>query len=658
MGAVTSHGRLLRWVLLAVGAGAAAVAVGVALLLAGIINLRDSADATLRSDTYLVRVINVERSVVDAETGLRGYVLTGDTSFLAPMVQAQVQLPAEAAALEDEANRENAYVSQAHELFEAARDYMRTYVVSQLALMARDPSTARSFAATLAGKRVVDGIRERAAALERLVSARQAARERAAHSSANRAVADGIVVLVLLTLLTVLLGGILGRLLVGRERARERSSFMAEASKQLDRAATIDQTLETFVTFVDGRLAECCIVRALAGHAFEPLTPTAQASGGHAALLALGEADEVAAAVGRARATATAEAVTTAESLTIGDGDHAVQALAVAGMARGRLVTEAVLLRHGGAWRPDQIEDATELASRLALAVQARALQAETEAQYVRSERTALTLQQSLVPRVLPEISGCELAVRFTPAGEGDLVGGDFYDVFPVGPNRWAIVVGDVCGKGAEAAAVTAMARWTLRSLSGAPVAPPDALGFLNDAMLRQDFDGRFITLAYLLVTVRAGEAHVIAACGGHPAPILVPASGEPAPLDVRGDLIGIWPDARLESVELNLGPGDALIVYTDGVTDLGPEPPQPPERALRGHAPNASAATLARALEEHALRSSERRRDDVAVLALRFIGERAAGETTPGAEAGRPASRPAVAAGDESERGGPQLVS
>ena len=657
MGDVTSHARLLRWVLLAVAAGAAAVAVGVALLLAGIVHLRASADATLRSDTYLVRVIDVERSVVDAETGLRGYVLTGDAAFLGPLLRAQVSLPPEAAALEDEANRENAYVSQAHQLFESARDYMSGYVVSQLALMARDPGAARTLAATLAGKRVVDAIRQRAAALERLVSARQATRERAAQQAANRAVADGIAVLVLLTLLTVLLGGILGRLLVGRERARERSSFMAEASKQLDRAVTIDQTLDTFAALVDGRLSECCLARALAGDAFEPETPPARASCGDAALLALAEADAIGALAGRARAAAATQAATTTETLTVEHDGRPVQVLAVAGVARGRLITETILLRHGAAWRPEQVEDATELASRLALAVHARALQAKTEADYVRSDRTAVTLQQSFVPRVLPEISRCELAVRFTPAGEGDLVGGDFYDVFEVGPDRWAIVVGDVCGKGAEAAAVTAMARWTLRSLGGAPVAPPDALEFLNAAMLRQDFDGRFITIAYLLVTVRAGAAHVIAACGGHPAPILVPAAGEPSPLDVRGDLIGMWPDARLDSVELDLGPGDSLVVYTDGVTDLGPEPPQPPQRALRGRAPNANAATLARTLEQHALRSSDRPRDDIAVLALRFVGEHPPGEAPPSAESEPLASAEAAAAPDGSDRGGEQLV-
>jgi hypothetical protein len=103
---------------------------------------------------------------------------------------------------------------------------------------------------------------------------------------------------------------------------------------------------------------------------------------------------------------------------------------------------------------------------------------------------------------MIPEIPGCELAVRFSPATAGDLVGGDFYDVFAVDPDRWAVVVGDVCGKGAEAAAVTATVRWTLRSLADAADAPGDALQRLNDAMLRHDLGNRFITIAYARVTV------------------------------------------------------------------------------------------------------------------------------------------------------------
>ncbi len=189
-----------------------------------------------------------------------------------------------------------------------------------------------------------------------------------------------------------------------------------------------------------------------------------------------------------------------------------------------------------------------------------------------RSERTAAILQRSLLPHGLPTVPRCELAVRFRPAGAGELVGGDFYDVFALGKGRWAIVLGDVCGKGAEAAAITAMARWTLRSYITDTDDPAEPLRFLNASMLRQDLDGRFITVAYLLLSTERDRAQVSVACAGHPAPIHVPALGEPVAVDARGPLLGVWPDIDLETERLVLMPGDSLVVYTDGVTDQGPE--------------------------------------------------------------------------------------
>jgi len=414
--------RLRVWISVLVAAGAAVVAVGVALLLSNTIGLRSSADATIRTDAYLERVVEVERLVVDAETGLRGYVITGRSLFLAPLRAAEARLPQAITALHQSAARDGAFVPQARALAQASRSYLSGYVPFVLGIAAHRLSDVRSFAATLTGKRLVDDVRARTATLERLVTARQDARQTTAHRSADRSVAEAIIVLVVLTVLMVVIGAALGRLAVGQGVARERS------------------------------------------------------------------------------------------------------------------------------------------------------------------ERTNRTLQQSLLPQALPTIPGCELAVLFTPAGAGELVGGDFYDAFAVDPGRWAIVVGDVCGKGAEAAAVTAMARWTLRSLAGAPVPPADALRFLNDAMLREDLGGRFITIAYqLLRVVDAGRAEVTVACAGHPAPILVPKAGEPSTLPARGTLLGVWPDILLHTAEIRLSPGDSLVTYTDGVTDQGPETQlSPPLETLR----------------------------------------------------------------------------
>ncbi|HEX3618675.1 MAG TPA: PP2C family protein-serine/threonine phosphatase, partial [Solirubrobacteraceae bacterium] len=132
--------------------------------------------------------------------------------------------------------------------------------------------------------------------------------------------------------------------------------------------------------------------------------------------------------------------------------------------------------------------------------------------------------------------------------------------------------------------------------------------------------DPRFITALCLTVTLGPDEALVRLACAGHPAPILVPADGTPRAVATHGDLLGIFPEIRLETSELVLRRGDSLIAYTDGVTDQGPEAPASPEQALRDQ-PGAGADQLASTLERLARRPFSRHPDDVAILALRFLG-------------------------------------
>ena len=242
------------------------------------------------------------------------------------------------------------------------------------------------------------------------------------------------------------------------------------------------------------------------------------------------------------------------------------------------------------------------------------------EALYRASEQTALTLQQSLLPAEIPRIPSCELAIRFNPAGAGELVGGDFYDVFAVGPDQWGLVIGDVCGKGPQAAAITAMARWTLRSLAGEAQAPADVLRKLNEAMFRQDLDARFITLVYAVLDVHSDEALVTLACAGHPPAIVVLDSGEPVPVNASGDLLGVWPEIRLRDGEVRLTPGAALVLYTDGVTDQGAGAQRSPEQALRRVSTDRTADALADALADEAGRWTEAARDDVAIVALRYL--------------------------------------
>ncbi len=319
--------------------------------------------------------------------------------------------------------------------------------------------------------------------------------------------------------------------------------------------------------------------------------------------------------------------------------------LALAAVAQGSLVARVLLVRRGRGWRQDELQEISGLGTRLGLTLHARSLQAYTEALYRRSEHTARTLQQSLLPTAIPDVPSCELAIRFVPAGAGDLVGGDFYDVFPVADDRWAVVLGDICGKGAAAAANTAMARWTLRSLAGSTRSPAEALRALNEAMLRQDRNGRFITIVYALLSVRAGEAHVTVACAGHPPAIFVSDGGDPATLGAHGDLLGIWPEIRLDQVDLRLRPGESLVLYSDGVTDQGPGSDGSPEHAIRSVTAEPSADALADALRDEAERASAVTRDYVAVVVVRYVGTGAGSDmarpATPGRRTGLTVGQP-----------------
>jgi serine phosphatase RsbU (regulator of sigma subunit) len=159
-----------------------------------------------------------------------------------------------------------------------------------------------------------------------------------------------------------------------------------------------------------------------------------------------------------------------------------------------------------------------------------------------------------------------------------------------------------------------------LCSLAGAVRPPAEVPRALNDAMLRQDLDGRFITLVYALLEVRDAEARVTIACAGHPPAIVVSRDGEPMRVAASGDLLGVWPDIRVEEVEVPLRPGDGLLLYTDGVTDPGPGPDGSFEDALSRLSSDPSAETLADTLRAEAERSGGAPRDDLAIIALRYV--------------------------------------
>ena len=171
--------------------------------------------------------------------------------------------------------------------------------------------------------------------------------------------------------------------------------------------------------------------------------------------------------------------------------------------------------RSGRRFDEQDLELGEELARRCATAIDNARLYGERA--YI-----ARTLQESLLPAELPEIPGLETAARFRATGEGNEVGGDFYDLFESGGRGWTVVIGDVCGKGPDAAAVTALARYTLRAAAMRERLPSRSLALLNEALLRQRGDRRFCTVAYAYLETLDSGARVGFASGGHPLPLVL----------------------------------------------------------------------------------------------------------------------------------------
>jgi PAS domain S-box-containing protein len=261
---------------------------------------------------------------------------------------------------------------------------------------------------------------------------------------------------------------------------------------------------------------------------------------------------------------------------------------------------------------------AEDLARRAAVAIDNARL-------YSERAHIARTLQDSLLPPELPRIPGVEVAARYVAAGEGIDVGGDFYDVFDLGGGGgWSVVIGDVCGKGPDAAALTALARYTLRATADQAALPSQALRLLNDAVLRQRGDGRFITVAYARIAPHeSGDGlRLTLSTGGHPQPIVLRADGSAAPVGRAGTLLGVVPDVDLSDEAIELHAGDALFLYTDGVTEAhAPAHIMDADdiaRLLEGCA-GGDAAELVKCVED-AVRSlgPGLPHDDVAMLAVR----------------------------------------
>lgn len=245
---------------------------------------------------------------------------------------------------------------------------------------------------------------------------------------------------------------------------------------------------------------------------------------------------------------------------------------------------------------------------------------------YEERDHTAKVLQRSLLPPDLPAIPHVDLAARYLPFGEGNEVGGDFYDVFDCGDGTWAAVVGDVCGKGPEAAAVMGLVRHTLRALARFQRRPSSVLRELNQSLLEHGVDDRFCTVCYLRVRPSQNHVRITLCSAGHPLPLVLRRDGRLRSVGKPGQLLGILPEVSLADSVVDLRLGDRLVLYTDGATEQRRAEPITDEMILRdavaaslGRNAYATAAGIEEALA--VARGSSPPRDDVALLVIRAAG-------------------------------------
>ncbi|MFJ8358546.1 SpoIIE family protein phosphatase [Streptomyces sp. NPDC093984] len=428
------------------------------------------------------------------------------------------------------------------------------------------------------------------------------------------------------------------------ERLRRGSlSFLVEASDLLAGTLDRDQTLALMAQMTIPTLATWCAVYTIADQASEPylsyvLHEDEDRIDGLKALLSKIPPPEPIPTPGARIWTAPGEAAhqaalrTSMRSLGLGEpatvssgiGTTLATASAVGGetvvlplVARNRVIGMLTLGKPTDEhFRQEILELAEDLSRRAALALDNARLY---------SERTAISqsLQRSLLPPGLPQIDGVEVEVIYRAAGEGNEVGGDFYDLFPIRDGAYGFAIGDVCGTGPEAAAVTGLARHALRLLAREGFGGPAVLERLNSAILDEGARSRFLTLLYgELWPQEDGSAVLKVVCAGHPLPLRLRQDGTVEPAAEPQPLLGVMEDLELYEQTVTLDPGDVLLCVTDGVTErregrrmLGDDGLADVLTTCTGLTAGAVAARIMRAVERFA---SDAPSDDMAILAMR----------------------------------------
>ncbi|MGW9436917.1 PP2C family protein-serine/threonine phosphatase [Streptomyces sp. NPDC055607] len=235
------------------------------------------------------------------------------------------------------------------------------------------------------------------------------------------------------------------------------------------------------------------------------------------------------------------------------------------------------------AWSRADLATLETLTRSVAAEIHLRQSLSAARAAQQRSADLAHSLQAGLLPPHLRKISGVEAAASYLPASNryySDIeVGGDFYDLFHTHGQNYAAVLGDVCGKGVQAAQVSSMTRYTVRADAGETGSPAELLDRLNTALLTQN-TSRFLTAVYTAFHLTACGLSGTIALAGHAPALIRRAGGTVESLGTKGTLLGVMDTVHLTDVPFHLAPGDLLLLYTDGATEARPRPGTAPEEA------------------------------------------------------------------------------
>ena len=433
-----------------------------------------------------------------------------------------------------------------------------------------------------------------------------------------------------------------------RKRAEAGSSYLAEATAALSASLDYEATLRNVARLSVPHLADWCAVQMLEPDA--GITTLAVAHTDPAKERLVGELNDRYPPDPEGRVGAPA-AIRTGESQLYPEIDDPLlraaacdeahlrllrdlglrSAMTVPLIARGRPLGALTFAsaESGRTFGATDLALAEELGHRAGAAIENARL-------YRERSHIARTLQASLLPPRLPDIPGAELAARYRAAGEGIDVGGDFYDVFPIGDRRWAAVVGDVLGKGASAAAMIGLTRHTLRTAAMRESDSASILATLNEALCREGVEESFCTAVYATIEAYGDRLELELTSAGHPLPLVLRADGSVESGARPGTVLGAVPDLALEPHRVTLAAGDALVIFTDGVlearADEGAFGEERLRRLLQG-LPGVTAQRLAERVERDvvAFQAGEPR-DDLAVLVVR----RAADAHQPLEPAGR----------------------